>query len=110
MKKSFGMNQSIESFNAQVFMCEHRYTANHVGFWILRLLSNGTMIEAFEWDKPGQQRNAYQPGDELLISGHWAENNNTRLQILDSSIIHPEAANEPFIQGEQLELDLRIIE
>lgn len=108
MKKSFGVNQSGESFDAQVFMCEHHYAANQAGFWILRLLSNKTMIEAYQWDRAGQPLKAYQAGDELLISGIWADNKKTRLQILDSELVAPEAANEPFIQGEQLELDLRM--
>ena len=110
MKKSFGVNQSGESFDAQVFMCEHHYAANQAGFWILRLLINKTMIEAYQWDRADQAHKDYQAGDELLISGSWADNKKTRLQIHDSELIPPESANKPFIQGEQLELDLCNIE
>lgn len=107
MKKLFDEKHLIDTFHAQVFMCEHPYMFNNFRYWRLRLLSNGQLIEAYQLNRlGGRPRTEYMAGDELLITGRWS-NNKTCLQIMASEPV-PEVANEPFFYGEQLKLDFGV--
>ena len=103
-------NQLLVSFYAQVFMCQHRATASGLGYWNLRLLAGGTMIEAFHWDKAGWPARTYRDNDELLVGGRWTTKAKTRFQILELQLMMRNAANDDcYSTHEQLVLDLVVV-
>jgi hypothetical protein len=99
-------NKQLNSFTAEVFMCQYYNTASGLGYWNLRLLCGGTMIDAFQWDKAGWPVMEYKANDEVLVGGRWTTKAKTRFQVIRSTIVMRVAANDPiYTSRKQLELD-----
>lgn len=100
-------NRQLVSFYAQVFMCQYHRTGSGLSYWELRLLCEGTMIEAFHWNKAGWPARKYNEHDELLVGGRWTTKAKTRFQVLESQLMMRNAANDDiYSTQEQLALDL----
>ncbi|PUB89121.1 MAG: hypothetical protein DBP01_10850 [gamma proteobacterium symbiont of Ctena orbiculata] len=89
-------------------MCEHRMTGGELGYWALRLLRNGRLIEAFHWDRAGQVDRQYEEGDEVLVGGCWTTEARQRFQIHRSVILTRCAANDSIYELEQQQLTLKL--
>ncbi|MEW8508845.1 MAG: hypothetical protein AB2598_19320 [Candidatus Thiodiazotropha sp.] len=98
------------SFTAEVFMCEHRMTGGELGYWALRLLLNGRLIDAFHWDRVNQQERHYKEGDEVLVGGCWTTEARQRFQIHRSVILTRCAANDSIYEPESQQLILKFID
>lgn len=100
-------DQQLISFYAQVFMCQHGNTRGGLGYWNLRLLCEGVMIDAFHWDNAGWPAREYKANDELLVVGRWTTKSKDRFQVVQSELVMRDAANDQYYSNqEQLELDL----
>ena len=100
--------QSYLQFTADVFMCEMRKTGNGLIFWNLRLLSKGSLIDAFHWDRQEYPCLKYQANDTILAYGRWSSKQRNRFQILSSKIMSSTAANDEYNEADkpkQLSLD-----
>ncbi|MEW8692922.1 MAG: hypothetical protein AB2535_17935 [Candidatus Thiodiazotropha endolucinida] len=95
------------SFTAEVFMCEHRMTGGELGYWALRLLRNGRLIEAFHWDRADRHDRQYEEGDEVLVGGCWTTEAKQRFQIHRSVILTRCAANDSIYEPEPQQLVLK---
>lgn len=95
------------SFTAEVFMCEHRMTGGELGYWALRLLRNGRLIEAFHWDRAGQLDRQYEEGDEVLVGGCWTSEAKLRFQVHRSITLTRCAANDSIYEPEPQQLALK---
>ena len=86
--------QIYSQLTADVFMCEMHKTGNGLIFWNLRLLSKGTLVDAFHWDRHESPCLKYQANDTILAYGRWSSKQRNRFQILSSSIMSSTAAND----------------
>lgn len=99
-------NLTLVTFSADVFMCQYCQTGSQHGYWCLRLLYQGNIIDAFHWDRDGQSTLKYKERDEVFIGGRWTSPDKTRFQIVRSSLIMRVAANDSFfLQQDQLAFD-----
>ena len=85
---------TIVSFTADVFMCECCRTGSDVCYWNLRLLNQGTLIDAFHWDNIKNPLNHYQSNDSVFVVGFWKSTQMDRFQILKADLINRLAAND----------------
>ncbi|MEW7996656.1 MAG: hypothetical protein G8D90_14340 [gamma proteobacterium symbiont of Clathrolucina costata] len=95
------------SITAEVFMCEHRKTGGELGYWALRLLRNGRLIEAFHWDRADREDRQYEEGDEVLVVGCWTTDAKQRFQIHRSVVLTRYAANDSIYEPEPQQLTLK---
>jgi hypothetical protein len=95
------------AFTAEVFMCEHRKTGGDLGYWSLRLLRKGRLIDAFHWDRADRQVRQYEEGDEVLVSGCWTTKAKQRFQIHRSVVLTKYAANDSIYEPEPQQLSLK---
>lgn len=101
-------NHLLKSFAAEVFMCQHSTTGSGLGYWDLRLLCGGTMIDAFHWDKAGLPIMEYKENDWVMVGGRWTSKAKARFQIIRSTTAMRVAANDPiYIHQKQLEFNFR---
>jgi len=99
-------NKLLHSFTAEVVKCQHCITGSDLGYWNLRLLCGGTMIDAFHWDQPGLPIIEYRKNDWVLVGGHWTTKAKKRFQIIQSTTVTQVAANDPdYSHYKQLEFD-----
>lgn len=87
--------QFLITFTADVFMCQHCTTGGNIGYWNLRLLREGTLIDAFHWDKDGWPIVDYKENDEVLVGGRWTTKAKSCFQVIQSSVVTRAAANDP---------------
>jgi len=80
-------NQQLNCFTAEVFMCQHHTTGNGLGYWNLRLLCEGTMIDAFHWDRTEYPNRGYRENDWVLVGGRWITKSKKRFQIIQSTVV-----------------------
>ncbi len=90
----FQKSLKFVSFTADVFMCECRQTGSDVCYWNLRLLNQGTLVDAFHWDNSKTPLVNYQSNDSVCVLGYWRSRNKERFQVLSSELINRLAAND----------------
>lgn len=96
----------LRSFSADVFMCEHHQTASGLGYWLLRLLTQNTLIDAYHWDKEDWPIVEYKDNDTVLVGGRWTTQNKARFQVMNAQILTRTAANDAsFTDIHQLEFN-----
>ena len=101
-------SQSYLQLTADVFMCEMRKTGNGLIFWNLRLLSKGSLVDAFHWDRLESPCLKYQANDTIIAYGRWSSKQRNRFQILSSKIVSSTATNDESYdidEPKQLSLD-----
>jgi len=87
-------SHTITNFQADIFMCEEHNTASNLRYCILRLLSQGKLIDAFHWQTLNKPMIKYTERDNILVSGKWTSERQERFQIIRSQILTHKAANE----------------
>jgi len=100
--------QTLIRFSADVFQCQQRFTGNGVSYWNLRLLTQGSLIDAFHWNDSDDPMLKYNERDGIMVLGRWTNNRKGRLQILKSHIVTSFAANDEIYDlhaPQQLELN-----
>ena len=90
-----GQTQLFETFYAQVVKCQYRKSTQGLRYWVLKLLYEETVVEAFHWHTSGCSGLCYRDGDELLVCGVWTTEETGRMQILASQLTSRVAANDP---------------
>jgi len=98
---------TLINFQADIFMCEEHHTANNLRYWILRLLSQGKLIDAFHWQKLNQSMFKYTERDNILVAGKWTTERQERFQIIRSEMVTRSSANDDIYSNKpyQLEFD-----
>ena len=94
------INSTLVTFSADVFMCQYCRTVSGLGYWSLRLLYQGNIIDAFHWDNKDSAVK-YQANDEVFIGGRWTTPPKTRFQIIHSSLMVRVAANADFFSSQE---------
>ncbi|MEN8170585.1 MAG: hypothetical protein ABFS08_10220 [Pseudomonadota bacterium] len=64
------------------------------------------MIDAFHWDKAGWPVIDYKANDEVLVGGRWSTNAKSRFQVVRSTVVMRDAANDSLYSTHlQMELE-----
>lgn len=100
-------SQTLINFQADIFMCEEHHTASNLRYWMLRLLSQGKLIDAFHWQTLNQPMIKYTERDNILVSGKWTSERQERFQIIRSEMVTLSSANDDIYSNKpyQLEFD-----
>ena len=59
---------TLAHFIADILTCEQCHTANDLSYWNLRLVTNGTLIDAFHWET-AEYPLQYENRDGILVLG-----------------------------------------
>lgn len=95
-------------FFSDVFMCEQHHLINGPSYWNLRLLVNGKLVDAFQWDRAEYPLLDYKNNDGIIVSGRWTTKRKERFQVIQSRIITSFAVNDEVYdlnKQKQLEFD-----
>jgi len=95
-------------FSADVLQCQQRFTGNGISYWNLRLITQGSLIDAFHWNDSDNPMLEYKERDGIMVLGRWTNNRRERFQIQKSCIITSFAANDDIYDinnPKQLELN-----
>lgn len=100
-------SNSLINFQADIFMCEEHHTASNLRYWMLRLMTQDKLIDAFHWQTLNQPMIKYTERDNILVAGKWTSERQERFQIIRSEMVTLSSANDDVYSNKpyQLEFD-----